>query len=112
MVLNGQKLHAGLTEGCRDPSALQTSTNFTALHAEFVVGALPSAEAGPKVILIVYRLTCFGMALVVIAVLLLVSLPGLLVGILTIRADLGISVSGAVAAALVVAKFGIWLAKK
>ncbi|KIN01341.1 hypothetical protein OIDMADRAFT_29015 [Oidiodendron maius Zn] len=112
VVLNGQKLHAGLTEGCRDPSAFQTSTNFTALHARFVVGALPSAEVGPKAILIVYRLTCFGMALVVIAVLLLVSLPGLLVGILTTRADLGISVSGAVAAALVVVKFGIWLAKK
>ncbi|KAI0467184.1 hypothetical protein F4859DRAFT_495367 [Xylaria cf. heliscus] len=115
VALTSHAIHHGLTECCRDPMGFVSLDAFATLHPEFVVCAtLPIAgnEGGLKAMFLRHELTRTGMALVIGLMLLIVVLPGLLVGCLTGRADLGVGVAGAMAAVVGCIKLGDWMRKK
>ena len=57
-------------------------------------------EAAPKAILLKRELTSYGLSVIAFAVLLAVVSPGLLLGALTAKAELGIGLSAAIAGTL------------
>jgi len=101
VVVTDQTIHRGLTEVYRDSDGFNSSTRFAMLHPEFAIGGTAaSGDGGQRAMLVRRELKWVGVVLVAFLVLLVVVVPGLLVGFLTAQPGWGITVSGVVAGLL------------
>lgn len=95
VFVSGQHCDHALTSALRRPNTLSSAINFIADHQTFAVGGDSPA---PRAILLRRELTDTGIVLLATAVVLIIVGPGVILGVLTKQAELGIGLSAAIAA--------------